>query len=714
MDEQERVPEQEEFNLDDILKEFSDLSAEDSHWVPEEDVSIWDGKLPDVSNSTGAVPEDTVRLDEITKAVKKTADPIPEETLRFTPVEDATVRFAPIAEEAIPLASTDEETIRFAPIGDEASAEEELPTFPVHEDRVEPFSETWEPEYEQPIGEYVPPEPIVFRPKSRLQELKRKLVEGPEKRYYELVEQGLGKLQLAIFMNLLVSLLAAGSTAMYALGMVQPERLRLLVFGQFLALLLSALLGSYQLMEGFSNLLRKRFSLNTLLLFSFVACCADAILCLQQVRVPCCAAFSLNMTMSLWSAYQKRNTEMAQMDTMRKAVRLDSLISSPDYYEGRPGFLRSEGQVEDFMDNYSAPSGAEKTLSIYSLVALFLSLGIGITAGVLHSMHMGIQAFCTSLLVAVPATSYIALSRPAALLERRLHKHGAVICGWQGVLHLSKAAAFPLTDTDLFPAGSAKMNGVKFYGSRNPDEVVSYAAALITADGGSMVPLFSQLLESRSGYHYDAENLQSYSGGIGGVVNNEAVLAGTLSFMQSMGVDMPDGTRVNQAVYVAIDGQLCGVFAVTYHRVKSSAVGLTTLCAYRGLVPVMTTRDFMLTESFLRGKFGVNTRRMAFPDREIRTGLSARSPEEDAPALALTTHEGLAGAAYTVTGSRALRSASIAGVTVHMLGGILGLLMMLALAIVGAGQLLTPANILLYELIWMIPGLLITEWTRSV
>jgi len=29
-------------------------------------------------------------------------------------------------------------------------------------------------------------------------------------------------------------------------------------------------------------------------------------------------------------------------------------------------------------------------------------------------------------------------------------------------------------------------------------------------------------------------------------------------------------------------------------------------------------------------------------------------------------------------------------------------------------QLLTPVHILLYQLVWMIPGLLITEWTRTV
>lgn len=676
MDDKEK---EQDFSLEDILKEFGHPDAPDGG---EEDVRIWDGNVPEAPQSEGTVPEDTVRLDEITRAVKK---------LEMDP--DATVRFTPV---------------------NAAQTEEPAPVFPAAEEKAEPFSDDWEPEYEQPIGDYVPPEPIVFRPKSRLRELKRKLVEGPERRYYELAEQGLGKLQAAIFLNLLVTVAAAGSTALYALGMVQQDRIRLLIFGQFLALLLSALLGSYQLMEGFGDLIRRRFSLNTLLLFSLIACAVDGVLCLQQVRIPCCAAFCLNMTMSLWSAYQKRSSEMSQMDTMRKAIRLDSLVSCPDYYEGRPGYLRSEGQVEDFMDTYSEPSGAEKTLSVYALAALFVSLGIGITAGVMHSLHFGVQAFCAASLVAAPASAHIALSRPMALLQRRLHKHGTVICGWQGVREMSKAAVFPLTDTDLFPAGSAKMNGMKFYGSREADEVVAYATALITAGGGSMAPLFSQLLESRSGYHYQAENLQSYPGGIGAEVNGEAVLAGSLSFMQSMGVDMPAGTRVNQAVYVAIDGELSGVFAITYAKMKASATGLTTLCAYRKLTPVMTTGDFMLTESFLRSKFGINTRRIAFPARDVRQELASREPEEDAPALALMTRDGLAGAAYAVTGSRALRSASITGVVIHMLGGILGLLSMLALAIVDAAYLLTPANILLYEMIWMIPGLLITEWTRSV
>lgn len=700
-----------QWDLEELLREFGDHPEEvensketeatvepempDEAAEPGEDILIWEG-----SRSQEEIPAEAV-----------------EEIPEATPVSQDTVRLDSVTRAVKQAVSASDDTIAFTPVGGDLEYEldEEPYILPVQEPETEPYSEDWEPEYEQPMGEYVPQEPIVFRPKSRLQELKKKLIEGPEKRYYQLTELGLGKLQLAILFCGLVAVASAFAMVLYAMGEVPEERMRFMVFGQFFGLLLSAVLGSYQLMEGISDLARRRFSLNTLLVFSLVACVADGILCLAQVRIPCCAPFSLNMTMSLWRTYHKRNTELGQMDTMRKAVRLDRLAAQPDYFDGRSGFLRGEGQVEDFMDTYRELSGPERMLNRYALVALFASLCIGIVAGVLHSILTGIRFFSASLLVAVPSTMYITLSRPEAILERRLHKLGTVLCGWQGVVGLNEKGAFPLTAEDIFPSGSVRMNGVKFYGSRNPDQVVAYGAAVIMADGSSIAPLFSQLLDSRNGYHFQVQELRYYdNGGIGGVVNNEAVLVGTLSFMKEMGVEMPEGARVSQAVYVAVDGMLGGVFAITYNKVKSAAVGLTTLCAYRGLTPVMTAVDFMLTEDFIGKKFGVHATRIAFPGRKKREELGLAEADPDAPALALTTRDGLASVAYAVTGARALRSAARLGMVVHMLGGILGLLIMLALTIVHADWLLTPVNLLLFELVWMIPGLLITEWTRSV
>lgn len=694
----EKDQELQDFDLDDIMKEFSDGAEADSEYVV----------FPDAPAQPEASDEDMPELDI----------QYLDEILADAPAESDTQPPDAAAPQEPAPASVTEDTIRLDDLAEVHTEAEDCPPAAhseVQEQAVpapEPYSDSWEPEYEQPIGEYIPPQPIIFHPRSRLRELKRKLIAGPEKRYYELTEVGLGKLQLAIFFSLLTVLLSAGATALNAMGMVQANRMRLMVFIQFFTMLVAALFGSFQLLDGVSDMFRGRFSLNSLLVFTFIACCVDGVLCLEQVTAPCCAAFALEMTMSLWSAYHRRSTELGQMDTMRKATRLDSLSASPDFFEGRNGLLRGEGQVEDFMDTYNVPTGPEKVCSWYAVAALLASIGIGITAGVLHGYALGVRALAVSLLAASPATFFITLSRPMAVLERRLHRLGTVLCGWRGIKGLCKKSAFPLSHTDLFPAGATKLNGVKFYGTRDPDEVVAYGTALISADGGGLAPLFNQLLDSRNGRHYDAENLRSYAGGIGGEINGEPVLVGVLSCLRDMGVEIPEGMRVNQAVYLAIDGELCGLFAITYNKVRTSAAGLSALCGCRKVKPVLTTGDFMLTDSFLRAKFGINPRRIAFPERQLRAELEAKEPDRDSPALALTTQEGLASMAYAVTGARSLRTAWRMGLIIHMLGGIVGLLMMLALAILGEASLLTPANMFLYELVWMIPGLLITEWTR--
>ena len=405
---------------------------------------------------------------------------------------------------------------------------------------------------------------------------------------------------------------------------------------------------------------------------------------------------------------------MGQMDTMRKATRLDGVVKCEEFYDGRPGLLQSEGQVEDFMDNYAAVSTPEKVLSRYMFIGMLVALAVGVAGGLFHwDLPMGIRLGTAAMLAAAPATAFITLTRPAAVLERRLHRVGAVICGWQGVAGLRCPATVPLADEDLFPAGTVKMNGVKFYGSREPDLVVEYATALIAAEGAGLSPLFNHLLDSRNGRHYEVENFRAYNGGLGGEVEGEPVLIGTHTFLKDMGVEVPEGTRVHQALYAAIDGELAGVFAVNYNKNRAAAMGLGALCGYRSLTPVLTCSDFMLTESFLRSKFGVNTRRVAFPAHDIRKELAAKKPAEDAKALALTTGEGILGMAFAVTGARTLRSASIFGVVLHMVAGILGLVIVALLATVGAEELLTAENLMLFELLWMIPGLLITEWTRN-
>lgn len=686
-----------EFDLEDILKEFSDHPQEEPA-QPE--------NHSEEAPAEPAIPEQMPELRfDLEPEEAPAADEIPDEEADADvpadiPVpEDDTHTFDPIPEAAPADAATPDPTI-VLDLPEDAAAEPSQPA-PV------------EPAFE--VEEEFIPAPIVFTPRSRLKELKKQLVAGPERRYYELSEMGIGRLQAALLLNVLVVLICAGVTALFALDLVPENRLRLVIFSQVLAMLVSALLGCNLMLDSLGDLLKGRFTVNTLLTLTFAACLADSAFCLQELRVPCCAAFSLEMTMALWARLQRHNTEMAQMDTMRKAVRLHGIVRVENYYEGKDGLLRTEGEVSDFMDSYNKMPSPEVVQSVYAVLSLLVCIAIAVFAGMLHGLSMGVQILSTSLLVAVPASFFVSITRPMAILEARLHMVGTVLCGWEGVKDLCGKAVFPLSDLDLFPQGSTKLNGVKFYGTRNPDEIVSYTASLIRMAGGGLVPVFEQLLASRNGSILPVENFRNYGdGGIGGEVDGEPVLLGTLDFLQDMGVTVPEGTMINQAVYAAIDGHLCAVYAISYAKMRSAAAGLVTLCGYRKLTPLKLSGDFMLTESFLRAKFNVKTNRMAFPDRDTSRKLEQRPVDPDEPVLALTTREELISAAYAITGARALRQATKLGVIIHLIGGTLGLVIMVVLGYLGSTELLTPINILLYQLIWAVPGLLITEWARIV
>ena len=687
--------------LDDILSEFHDLVQEE---VPDVEP---DEELQELLD----LPEITV-----TPVVVKEAAPLPEE-------ESAEI--LPDAEsESIPETALDGSTVLFTPLGEETisdeneATEEAFPKDTLRIPDVDPAPTQEIPTVAEPafeVEEDFKPSPILFTTTSRLKELKKDLVAGPEKRYYQLSEIGTGRLQMALLLNVIVVLICAAVTTMFALNMVPENRLRLVIFSQVLAMMVSALLGSHLMIDAVADLFKGRFTVNTLLTLTFAACMADGIFCLMELRVPCCAAFSLEMTMALWARMQKRNTEMAQLDTLRKAVRLNGIVKVDDFYNGNDGLLRKEGHVSDFMDIYERPSTPETIQSIYAAISLLVCIGIAGFAGALHGLSLAVQILSTSLLVAVPASFFVSVSRPMAILETRLHMVGTVICGWAGVRDLVGKAAFPLKDRDLFPQGSIKLNGVKFYGDRTPDEVVSYSAALISACGGALVPVFQQLLKSRNGNVLKVDTFRNYGeGGIGGEIQGEPILMGTLNFLQDMGVEIPEGTMVNQAVYAAIDGQLCAVYAISYAKMRSAAAGLVTLCGYRKMTLVKLPGDFMLTETFLRNKFSIKGNRVIFPTREEGILLSRFRPDPSEPVLALTTRDELISSAYAVSGARALRQSTRLGVAIHLLGGILGMIIMLVLGYLGSTQLLTPTNVLLYQLIWAIPGLLVTEWTRVV
>lgn len=673
-----------ELDLEDIVKEFSDEpSLEDIlQEFGEEPAQPADipADLPEEAPKE-PVSGDTVRLDGVRKELRQ--HPSLEHTQRFR------------------LDENDDDVTVYQP--------QQAPA-----PKAEPFSENWEPEYDEPMGSYTPRQPIVFPGKERLRKLREQLVSGPERRYYALAESGVTALRLAAFINLMVFLAASCLTMAYVIGFIGPERTRLIVFCQLFALLISALLANGQLLDGLGSLLRGKFTLQTLLSAIFIVSCVDAVICLGQERISCCSLFCLHAAMAQWGVCQGRKREMLQMDTLRKASDLTAIVRVEDFQDGRSGYVTTEGDLDAFNAAMDRPTGPERVLHIYAAVSLLASIGLGIAVGLRSSWQAGWQAATAALLVSAPATVFLCMRRPEQLLQKRLHAVGTVLCHWQGVKAVDRKILVPVYHTDLFPADSISMNGMKFYGTSDPDMVLCYAGSLIAHQGGSLKGLFDSLMADRYVRHAKVEEFTSYPGGLSALVDGEPVAVGTLEFMRQLEVQVPPEAQIPHAVYTSVDGVLSGVFAVRYSRSKAAVSGLKNLCSYRQLTPVLVSSDFMLTGRFLRETLKFNCKRLQLPQEDVRRALAEKLPAEDAKVVALTVRTGLPQRSFALTGAWALRTAQTGGAVIHILGGLLGMAAVGFLAFAGAATLLTPMNLLLYSLIWMIPGFLITEWTRYI
>lgn len=171
--------------------------------------------------------------------------------------------------------------------------------------------------------------------------------------------------------------------------------------------------------------------------------------------------------------------------------------------------------------------------------------------------------------------------------------------------------------------------------------------------------------------------------------------------MRSMGVHMSDGARVRQAVYVSVNGELAGIFAVKYKPSASTRAGWRALLANPGNSVILATRDFLITPELLAARYELAVGRHRLPpSTPERLRLSeAVGGEADAQG-ALIAKETFGAFASAVAAAQTLRSTTRFSTVLSLLSGILGLCLCALLLYWGSAAAVSPFHIAAFQLIW--------------
>lgn len=314
------------------------------------------------------------------------------------------------------------------------------------------------------------------------------------------------------------------------------------------------------------------------------------------------------------------------------------------------------------------------------------------------------------LLAGFPAGVLIAYAKPFSTFAKKLYRVGAAVAGWQGARILSGEAGLIIEDADLFPPQNVTQGGMKLYGSRPAPMVIGYANAVVQTAGSGLVPLFDEMMHSQNGRHYRVDTFRRYEGGgLGAEIQGDVILMGSIGFMKLMKVRMPEGTRLKQAVYLSVNGDLAAVFALNYAPAAGIRSGLNAAVHASGLLPLLATRDFMITPQFLKLRYKIASERVEFPTVEERAQLSEPNAGLGGTQGALLARDSFEGFLAAVSGARAMRGAAIGSIAIAVMGGAMGMLVLTFLTFLGATLSASCWNLFLYTLLWLAPGILITS-----
>ena len=251
------------------------------------------------------------------------------------------------------------------------------------------------------------------------------------------------------------------------------------------------------------------------------------------------------------------------------------------------------------------------------------------------------------------------------------------------------------------------LNGIKVFGDFPVDKVVANTASLIKESGCGLDKIFHDLLRSQGCVYRRVSQFYSYEGGLSALVRDQQVLVGSSAFMHLMEIPLPPGLNVKNAVFCAIDGELAGIFALSYTLHGTLEPSLNSLIRNR-ITPVMATRDFNLIPAMLRQRFKLPVDKMEFPPAERRIELSDEDQEHSDILTAVLCREGVAPYSEAVVGAVRLRRAVRVAAVLASLGAVAGLVLAFYLTFVCSYASLSAGNLLVFLIMWLVPTPLIS------
>ena len=457
----------------------------------------------------------------------------------------------------------------------------------------------------------------------------------------------------------------------------------------------------------------RRLGIESLVAVSCVLAVLDALILgavnKEEYGLPFCAVGGISMTSLLWGAYLNCRSGRISFRLLATGKSPYAITCEKGSAPGALTLLKSRRSAEGFIARSEEEDLSESAYGMLTPFLLLASLLLGLLCSLARG-HAGAVLHCISGMVSVSAafSCGISVALPLLLLEKKLAPSGASVAGWSGMRDIGAGRDVIVTDSDVFPRGTARIGNIRLVEGADADKVIAYTGSVIAASGSTLAAPFAELLR-RNGYAVcRVESFEPKDGGgMTAAVRGESVSVGSAGFMNLIGIRMPRKLTASSAIYTAINGALVAIFEMQYEPTSQVQEALVLLNQSH-LNPVFAVRDFNITPTLIKELFDIPADNFCFPAYSERYDMSVPDSGENSRVAAILGQEGMGPLVDVAECSRKAWQCASISTAVSAAAGVLGLLLIFILFWMGRFHAASVGNAITFLIVCLIPEIILS------
>lgn len=454
---------------------------------------------------------------------------------------------------------------------------------------------------------------------------------------------------------------------------------------------------------GIMSIVRFKLHASALIVVSCLLCMIDAFLSAASVSekvVPFCVIPALTIAFTLLGSVMNARSNKIILNTAAASKHPYVVTAESELSGGDITLVKGRKPIDGIVRRTEEDGPDESVFGVLTPYFVVAALVLSIIAAVISKSFSSFAHILSGIFVcAAPIAMLLTFPLPFFISIKSLIRSGSTIAGWSGLYDIGKVKHLIVTDGDLFPKGCVKISRTRVFAGMEPERIISFAGSIISASGSAMVHPFAELMRKAGGGLMPVEAFSVHeSGGLTAMIDGEDVYCGNAAFMRLMGVILPEKYVLNNGVYIAVAGVICGVFEMEYitsDAVKSALEELVGSDRHA----IFAVRDFNITPSMLSVKFDMPTDGFDFPPYSERYAISGAEPSEASKPAALISREGLSALVSLADHGKMLFSRIRLSVMLSVVSAVIGMLVMFILSLSALPSVVTALS---YLLAWLL------------